>query len=49
MADAETDLYDFYRHGNVVALERDNGIRSHEVWYLLNVSIAAVSTPNKVQ
>lgn len=29
-------LLDFFRHGSVSVLERDNGIRSGEVWYLLN-------------
>jgi hypothetical protein len=28
-------LYDFYTHGQTIALERANGIRRGEVWYLL--------------
>ncbi|KAK3987235.1 hypothetical protein QBC44DRAFT_331951 [Cladorrhinum sp. PSN332] len=28
-------LYDFYKHGDVDALVRDNGVRRGEVWYLL--------------
>ncbi|KAL1957680.1 hypothetical protein VTO42DRAFT_5657 [Malbranchea cinnamomea] len=29
-------LYDFFKHGNVRALETDNGIRKGDIWYLLN-------------
>lgn len=29
-------LYDFYMHGNVDALERANGVRKSDVWFLLN-------------
>lgn len=29
-------LYDFFKHGNVNAIERDNGIRKGDIWYLLN-------------
>ncbi|KAF3481035.1 uncharacterized protein GIQ15_03794 [Arthroderma uncinatum] len=29
-------LYDFFRHGNVHALEKDNGIRKGDIWFLLN-------------
>ncbi|EJT80287.1 DEAD/DEAH box helicase [Gaeumannomyces tritici R3-111a-1] len=28
-------LYDFYMHGDLVALTRDNGIKKGDVWYLL--------------
>lgn len=29
-------LYDFFKHGDVTALEKGNGIRSGDVWFLLN-------------
>lgn len=29
-------LYDFFKHGNVHALEKDNGIRRGDIWFLLN-------------
>ncbi|OAP63865.1 hypothetical protein AYL99_03092 [Fonsecaea erecta] len=29
-------LYDFFKHGNVVALEKENGVRKAEVWFVLN-------------
>jgi hypothetical protein len=29
-------LYDFYKHGDVVTLEKANGIRKGDVWFLLN-------------
>ncbi|KAL9598464.1 MAG: hypothetical protein Q9179_003906 [Wetmoreana sp. 5 TL-2023] len=29
-------LYDFYMHGNIDALERANGVRKSDVWFLLN-------------
>lgn len=29
-------LYDFFKHGDVTALEKGNGIRPGEVWFLLN-------------
>ncbi|KKZ63284.1 hypothetical protein EMCG_00267 [[Emmonsia] crescens] len=29
-------LYDFFKHGNVDAIERDNGIRKGDIWFLLN-------------
>lgn len=29
-------LLDFLRHGDVITLERDNGIRQSDVWFLLN-------------
>ena len=29
-------LYDFYMHGDVDALERANGVRKSDVWFLLN-------------
>ncbi|PGH12600.1 hypothetical protein AJ80_06658 [Polytolypa hystricis UAMH7299] len=29
-------LYDFFKHGNVQALEKENGIRKGDVWFLLN-------------
>lgn len=29
-------LYDFYMHGDIDALERANGIRKSDVWFLLN-------------
>jgi len=29
-------LYDFFKHGNVVALEKENGIRKGEIWFVLN-------------
>ncbi|KAE9979379.1 hypothetical protein EG327_007041 [Venturia inaequalis] len=29
-------LYDFFKHGDVSALEKGNGIRRGEVWFLLN-------------
>lgn len=29
-------LYDFFKHGNVDALEKNNGIRKGDVWFLLN-------------
>ncbi|PSK58644.1 hypothetical protein B9Z65_6659 [Elsinoe australis] len=29
-------LYDFYKHGDVATLEKANGIRRGEVWFLLN-------------
>ncbi|MCJ1308067.1 hypothetical protein MMC25_001718 [Agyrium rufum] len=29
-------LYDFYQHGNVTPLEKANGIRKGDIWYLLN-------------
>jgi hypothetical protein len=32
-------LYDFYMHGQTLALEKANGIRRGEVWYALQVSL----------
>ncbi|KIW83228.1 hypothetical protein Z517_02473 [Fonsecaea pedrosoi CBS 271.37] len=29
-------LYDFFKHGNVVALEKENRIRKGEIWFVLN-------------
>ncbi|EXJ74403.1 uncharacterized protein A1O5_02699 [Cladophialophora psammophila CBS 110553] len=29
-------LYDFFKHGNVVALEKENGIRKGDIWFVLN-------------
>lgn len=29
-------LYDFFKHGNVAALEKDNGVRKGDVWFVLN-------------
>ena len=29
-------LYDFFRHGDTTALEKANGVRKSDVWYLLN-------------
>ncbi|KIX99109.1 uncharacterized protein Z520_05570 [Fonsecaea multimorphosa CBS 102226] len=29
-------LYDFFKHGNVEALEKENGIRKGEIWFVLN-------------
>lgn len=29
-------LYDFYKHGNIHAIEQYNGIRRSEIWFLLN-------------
>ncbi|KAF7715746.1 Uncharacterized protein PECH_006191 [Penicillium ucsense] len=29
-------LYDFFKHGNVSALQRENGIRRGDMWFLLN-------------
>lgn len=29
-------LYDFFKHGNVCALERDNGVRKGDIWFVLN-------------
>lgn len=29
-------LYDFFKHGNVRALERDNGVRKGDIWFALN-------------
>ncbi|KAF2223947.1 hypothetical protein BDZ85DRAFT_215565 [Elsinoe ampelina] len=29
-------LYDFYKHGDVVTLEKANGVRRGDVWFLLN-------------
>ncbi|KAL8967736.1 MAG: hypothetical protein Q9183_002783 [Haloplaca sp. 2 TL-2023] len=29
-------LYDFYMHGDIEALERANGVRKSDVWFLLN-------------
>ncbi|KAK2841620.1 hypothetical protein FQN49_006075 [Arthroderma sp. PD_2] len=29
-------LYDFFRHGNVHALEKDNGVRRGDIWFVLN-------------
>lgn len=31
-----TDLYDFYMHGDVDAIEKANGVRKSDVWFLLN-------------
>lgn len=30
------DLYDFFMHGDVKTLERANGVRAGEVWFVLN-------------
>ena len=30
------DLYDFYMHGDVDAIEEANGVRKSDVWFLLN-------------
>ena len=32
------DLYDFFMHGDIEALERANGVRKADVWFLLNGS-----------
>ena len=29
-------LCDFFKHGNVVALEEENGIRRGDIWFALN-------------
>jgi hypothetical protein len=29
-------LYDFFKHGNIRALERDNGVRKGDIWFVLN-------------
>ncbi|KIW92250.1 uncharacterized protein Z519_07234 [Cladophialophora bantiana CBS 173.52] len=29
-------LYDFFKHGNVVALEKENGIRTGDIWFVLD-------------
>ncbi|KAJ5987676.1 hypothetical protein N7522_011924 [Penicillium canescens] len=29
-------LYDFFKHGNVRALERENGVRRGDIWFVLN-------------
>jgi ATP-dependent RNA helicase DDX60 len=29
-------LYDFFKHGNVLALEKENGIRRGDIWFVLN-------------
>ncbi|PGG98688.1 hypothetical protein GX51_06695 [Blastomyces parvus] len=29
-------LYDFFKHGNINAIDRDNGIRKGDIWFLLN-------------
>ncbi|OQU93957.1 hypothetical protein CLAIMM_00390 [Cladophialophora immunda] len=29
-------LYDFFKHGNVVALEKENGVRKGDIWFVLN-------------
>lgn len=29
-------LYDFFKHGNVLALEKENGIRRRDIWFVLN-------------
>ena len=29
-------LYDFFKHGNVRALERENGVRKGDIWFVLN-------------
>ena len=30
------DLYDFFMHGDLEALEKANGVRKSDVWFLLN-------------
>ena len=30
------DLYDFYMHGDIDAIEKANGVRKSDVWFLLN-------------
>lgn len=40
-------LYDFYKHGSLEVLVRDNGIRRGDVWFLLkdfSLSLAAICT-----
>lgn len=37
-------LYDFYKHGDVHALEAANGIRADDVWFLLNDFSLVVAT-----
>lgn len=32
----QLDLYDFFMHGDVKALETANGIRTSDVWFALN-------------
>ncbi|KAL2374963.1 DEAD/DEAH box helicase, variant [Blastomyces gilchristii SLH14081] len=29
-------LYDFFKHGNIDAIERDNDVRKGDIWFLLN-------------
>lgn len=31
-----SDLYDFYMHGDLDSLEKANGVRKSDVWFLLN-------------
>ncbi|KAJ2901623.1 hypothetical protein MKZ38_001643 [Zalerion maritima] len=37
-------LYDFYSHGDITALQKGNGIRQSDVWYLLNAAERTVGT-----
>jgi len=37
-------LFDFYQHGQVAALVRDNGIRLGEMWYLLDDFVLTLKT-----
>ncbi len=30
------DLYDFFMHGDLDALEKANGVKKSDVWFLLN-------------
>ena len=36
-------LYDFYQHEDITALEKANGVRKGEVWFLLNGEVALSS------
>lgn len=31
-----SDLYDFYMHGDLESLDKANGVRRSDVWFLLN-------------
>jgi hypothetical protein len=41
-------LYDFYKHGDVSALSRANGIRSGDVWFALNGKLTPASRETAV-
>lgn len=38
----QLDLYDFFMHGDVEALETANGVRKSDVWFILNGKLLAV-------